>query len=890
MKLFRAQVLAGLVLVLSVVGGAALLASPVSTSRATASSTATKLVNDSSPSPSATSAAVTAGASDGSSPDSRELGDGRQLRCGKGGVFCAGAATGDITPPITSPQWAYTARNCAEASAADAGSHLAPDGTPDPMNHMEEGQAWLLKGGPTCVSNRVNGNVDLYSKEWPSTIGTFGRLQANTWILDDGKGQKVAIIQADLGGIPGELHSYVASQVAALGIDRAHLLISATHDHGAVGGMWLGQGYALLGGDEYDPRVFTAVGTGMVNAIKEANRKLTPARMAYGFGSIPNANHNRDTGSQSLDPEFKLNLGDPTSAPRLMVMRIDTVKGLPLGVISNYANHGVIVGALNLYFAGDNQGSTTRMVARGIEADARARGVKFPAGWKVVDSLINGAVGDITPMADSGNWPDSTFTTYGDSHEYDDPSFKEFAAMENAGTRQAPEALRVWRTLGNKLSSDVTLDARLDFVCMCSQTVPDDPFDPFSHAPYVPANDDPAYNKVSTNGVLGGGGISDLPGQANDAVKSLPGPLSSLLGGPCDSPLNCFSRTVVPAHHLERPTLTATAGVTPYNARVQVIRINDLALAGMPGEPTIEMGRRVERSILKAAPNLFHNALTIGLANDYISYFPTIQEYESYHYESSFSLFGQQTGNVLKARLVHLAQLMQGNQPVEPCTTDTTRACVQPPDQLVPTLRPEPLTPDLNAGTIESQPTSISRFGATSFAWIGGGPGAEWNQAQPMVLLQAGDGHGGWQTVFTDLDTELLVHYEKIQGLNHWKAMFDVTKDFAPGSYRFHVTGNYATGPSATAPYTIDSGTFQVVPYSGLKVVRTSPGNFEVEYPAPVAGVTYRYRDKLASTATVNGQYPAVFHLNPGQSLVIPAGGIVDSWGNTNAAAVTVTA
>ena len=164
------------------------------------------------------------------------------------GVFCAGAATGDITPPITSPQWAYTARNCPEATAVDVAGNTA-----DPQNHVEEGQAYLLKGGPHCVAGKIAPDTDLYSKSWPGTEGTFGRLQANTYVLDDGRGNRVAIIQADLGGIPGELHTYVANHIPGLGIDQAHLLISATHDHGSVGGMWLGAGYAALGGDEYDP-------------------------------------------------------------------------------------------------------------------------------------------------------------------------------------------------------------------------------------------------------------------------------------------------------------------------------------------------------------------------------------------------------------------------------------------------------------------------------------------------------------------------------------------------------------------------------------------------------------------------------------------------------------
>jgi neutral ceramidase len=799
-------------------------------------------------------------------------GSGRPKRCGRGGVFCAGAATGDITPPITSPQWAYTARNCPEATAVDLSGH-----TQDPQNHIEEGQVYLLHGGPSCVAGKVSPDTDLYAKTWPPTDGTFGRLQANAYVLDDGKGQRIAIVQADLGGIPGELHTFVAKAIASMGIDQSHLLISATHDHGSVGGMWIGQGYALLGGDEYDPRVFDAVGTGIVTAITQANLRLTPARMAYGFGSVNNANHNRDTGSWSLDPEAKL--GDTTNAPRLMVMRIDTTDGVPLGVISNYANHGVIHGTFNYYYSGDNQGSTTRMASRGIRAAAAAAGVKFPAGWTVVDSMINGAVGDITPVADDGGWPDSSFQTWGDASSFDDPNYMQFARMENGGMRQAPEAVRVWQSLGRSLSDDVTLDARFDYVCFCAQQVPDDPFDPYSHVPYVPANDDPAYDRVSVQAVLGGGGISDAP--------TLPGlPVTPPYpSGPCG--LNCFPTTVVPSHHLERPTLMASAGVSPYNARVQVLRINDLALAGMPGEPTIEMGRRIERSILKAAPNIFHNALTIGLANDYVSYFPTIQEYEAYHYEGSFSLFGQQTGNVLKARLVHLAQLMQGGQPVEACTID--RACVTPPDTSFLALTPEPLVPDLNAGTVEAQPTpSMQRFGGTNFQWVGGGPGAEWNQGQPMVQVQSLVG-GAWTTVASDMDTEVLLHYVKNGGLNHWEAFLDTTKDWPAGSYRFHVTGHYATGPATKAPYTLDSATFAIIPFANLQLVKVGTGNFEVQYPAPSPGITYRYREKLAVTATVNGTYPADFHLAPGQTLVIPVGGIRDAYGNYNGAPITVT-
>ena len=72
------------------------------------------------------------------------------------------------------------------------------------------------------------------------------------------------------------------------------------------------------------------------------------------------------------------------------------------------------------------------------------------------------------------------------------PPFGQFAKMENGGDRQTPEALRLWRDLGSKLTSDVTLDARMDFVCWCGQGVENDPYDPY---------DDPAYDPLASCGV-----------------------------------------------------------------------------------------------------------------------------------------------------------------------------------------------------------------------------------------------------------------------------------------------------------------------------------------------------------------------------------------------------
>lgn len=787
----------------------------------------------------------------------------RGAECRAGGVFCAGSATADITPPVTSPMWGYTFRHCAVTDPVDAVAHVggvsgAPLVYPD---HIEEAVAWALGGGTPCASNKLAPDTDLYAKTFPPSEGTFGRLQANAFVLADSGGAKVAVVQVDLGGLPGEVHEAVAKRIQPLtGIDREHLLISATHTHGGPGGIFQYQGYALLGGDEFDPRIYEAVVGGITRAVVEAYARLRPAKLAVGEGSVPSGNGNRGGTAWAKNPEAQGADGavPPRNAPRLLVVRVDTTDGVPLGVITNYANHGVIHGTFDLYLSGDNQGTTTRTVARGIRQEAEGAGVVFPAGWEVVDALTNGATGDITPRCDTG-W---TYTQYG---KFEIP-FEEFACMENAATRQAPEALRVWRELAASLSSDVTLDARFDWVCFCGQQVPDDPYDPYDHGSWVPANDDPDYFGTSVQAILGGDDGQPWPA------------------------------TVFPAHHREKPRLIGTQ-TNPSVARIQLMRIGRLALASMPGEPTIQMGRRVERSVKAVLGDLVDRVVTVGLANDYDSYMATIHEYEAYRYEGGFSLFGQQTGNLLKWRLVQLAERMRWGEPVPPCTLD--RGCVPHPDTTATAARPAPLAPDVRVGEVLRQPANVERFAGTRFAWIGGGPGAEWSPDDPIVELQRQEGTA-WVTVASDLDTEIPLHYDKWAGVHNWTAFFDPTKDSTPGTYRFFVTGHLGARPGVRAPYTLASASFEVSKSSRLAIVQqgtVTPKAFAVQYPAPDPAANYRYRERVAATATVAGILtradgtvaavilPATFSLAPGDSLAVAAGGVADAHGNTNAEA-----
>src|SRR3954462_3641996 len=268
----------------------------------------------------------------------------------------AGAASADITAPVGTPMFAYTAR-----------SKLA--------NPSHLGEAPELFADP---------DPNLYAKTFVASRGIHMRILSRALVLQQGT-TKLALVQADLGGLPYALTQSVLERIRPTGIDGDHLLLSATHTHSSTGPIWPADnlGYAALGGDFFDPRIFELTAQGIAEAILRADRRLQPARAGVATVQVHDASRNREP-----DP-FKRNKDLATSPdsinPDLTVLRLDDRRGRPLGLWSNFAVHPTSFGDGNLDFSGDNAGVAARLA----EAKTGA-----------VDVWTNAAEGDASPNGD----------------------------------------------------------------------------------------------------------------------------------------------------------------------------------------------------------------------------------------------------------------------------------------------------------------------------------------------------------------------------------------------------------------------------------------------------------------------------------------------------------
>jgi neutral ceramidase len=323
----------------------------------------------------------------------------------------AGAGQADITPPIGTPMFAFT----------DRSRVFNPENNTDLLDVL------------------ADPDTGLHAKTFVGSTGIHTRLRARAVVIER-NGVPFALVQADIGGLPYSLTQAVGDRVRSTGISQDRLLISATHTHSAHGAIWPNEdnlGYGFVGGDIYDERSWNATVDGITSAILRAYANLESARVGIGRTELRGASSNR------ASEAFALNANKPAEMidPELNVIRVDSAKGRPLAVWSNFAVHATSFGGGNRLFSGDNPGYTERIVESAI-------------GKGVVNVWTNGNEGDIAP---SGG-PDRI----GDEALQHVPSSA--ASAHRTGARVAEGILRAWKDAGEHMRGDLAIEARQSFL------------------------------------------------------------------------------------------------------------------------------------------------------------------------------------------------------------------------------------------------------------------------------------------------------------------------------------------------------------------------------------------------------------------------------------------
>jgi hypothetical protein len=679
------------------------------------------------------------------------------------------------------------------------------------------------------------------------STGQHTRLFARVIVLERG-GKKVALMAADLGGIAGGALKAAAEMNKDRGFSEKNVILSASHTHASPTGWFNFGAYntVFMTAEQptefntaADPQLYAFMVRRFALALRRADDDLAPARLGWATGRLTGITRNRSIEAHLANHGIEEEFGEGSVAqdpkgyphtidPEVTVLRVDKLgpgktrmrRPTPIGMWSTFADHGTVNKYTFHYYNRDHHGSATHVVERRIR-----RSTHVPRTQEVVNAYGNTDEGDQSAGLDRGG-----------------P-----AAADFVGRVEARVMMQTWRRAGKDMTRRPQLDSRWTRVCFCGQDTDAGPVD-----------SEPAI------------GLPLLTGSEEGR-----GPL--------------YDETHVPFEGRRKPVPFGPQGYkigvaadtdNPKAVPLVAMRVRDKVVVTIPGEMTVGMGERVRAAVRAAgASGGVRSAVISGLANEFLQYFTTPEEYDRQHYEGGSMLYGRAASNLLKMSLVDLTKALTAGKPAPAAYPYDPRNGM--------TADAEPFGPGAGSAAITGQPSDITRLKRAAVRWRGGPRGLDRPLDRSFVSVERRT-KKGWKTVDDDLGLRVLW---EVDDDGNYRALWEAHRSATTGTFRFRITGNR---------YGLVSKTFEVARSRSL-VVRRVGGKAAVKlsYPPPVPEVdlTYRPPVKYGTVAFMVGgkqrvvrSRTGVFGVSAsgGERVVVPAGAARDRWGNTNAKALVV--
>lgn len=723
---------------------------------------------------------------------------------------------------------------------------------------QDAGAAATLRAGvgKADITPRTGYYLGGWTRADRTAQGQHTRLFARALVLQRGE-RKVALVQVDLFMIPAGMVKHVGDRLADAGLSEQNILISASHTHSGPGGYANFPSlntaapstetatdpfsfFGLINPQQADPQLYRFLTEQITAAIRRADRDLGPAAAGWGSSRILGLTQNRSIEAHLANHGILLERGEGTEShdpggyahtidPDVNVLRVDKVAGrkrkrVPIGAWSTFADHGTVTKSTFEFYNADHHASALRV----FEEEVRRKG-RVPRSQEVLNVYGNSDEGDMS----------AGLTRHGP------------AASDEVGRVEAAAMLRAWTRAGSRLSRTPEIDVRWTRICFCGQET--------------------EGGRVADKPEVG---IPFLTGSEEER-----GPLFDLTRQHFEGRRSAVS--LGPHGHKIYPP---GASNVPTAVPLLAVRVGPRLIVSVPGEGTKEVGARIKQDVERAVTGAgIERVVVSGLANDFILYFTTPEEYARQHYEGGNTHFGTYSSNLLKAELARLAgALVRGEPAPAPAPFDPTNGVT--PDG-------PPYAAGADTGTVLEQPqAAYARLGHAALAWQGGEQGLDRPVDEAFVIAER---RAGRHWVRADDDLGLAMLWE-VDDAGRYHARWEIPLRAPLGTYRFVIRAKR---------YRLVSTAFDVEPSRDLTVreVAAAPGRVAVAlgYPEPrrdvdltarpetVDGGTVRFRvgDKLVRVSRRRGGTFSV-RVPDGAPVAVQAGGAADRYRNTNSAPV----
>ena len=666
-------------------------------------------------------------------------------------------------------------------------------------------------------------------------LGVNTRLYARAIVMAEG-GHKVAFVVEDLNGVAGGVLQDALQLVADPALTEQTVLVSATHTHAGPSGYWNFSAYNTVFPTMGTPTAQNVAGARddmlysfevrqLAAAIRAANADLAPGAAAWAHRDLVGLTMNRSLEAHLANFGIQEGYGtgtvdqDPAGYLGTIDPAVDVLRFDKL-----VGGRDVPVGVWSSFA---NHGTVNKSTFTVYNGDHQA------SADRAVESAIraSGAVPAAQDVVSAFANADEGDQTSGIRHSGP-------ADAERIGNVEAHVLLDAWTEAGNSLSTDLPMDMRWTRIPLSGAA---------TSAGHVLGTDPVTGLSLFTGSEEGRGGLYDITGYVGTNFEGLHTPADNPVDGQGDK---IEVRTALPSMSTSFPR------VLP----ITMLRLGDRLVATIPGEMTVAMAQRVRAAVLRAASALPVRRVVIdGLTNEYMQYFTTPQEYEAQHYEGGSTLWGEYQSYAVLDGLVSLTTaLASGAAAPAPADDDARNGVTVGPGAT-------PFPTGAASATITSQPATTQRLARSELSWQGATMGADMPLGRPFVTARRLQ-NGSWVPVADDLGLEVVW---RVDDSGRYTAQWEVPLDVPAGNYDMVVTANH---------YTLTSTPFNVVPSTRL-VLGSANTQVHVGYPAAVENVDITARPVSVSGGSFSGRSFSGATIN---ATIVPAGGVLDAFGNCN--------
>jgi len=619
-----------------------------------------------------------------------------------------------------------------------------------------------------------------YGKADQVTAGIHTRLRTRAFVIvDPAADRRLVLSVSDLPLMFDSVHREVLRRLAVTHgplYDASNVMLTVTHTHCGPGGYSHHRLYNMTT-HGFHPATFGAIVDGIVEAIDAAHDDLSPSTLTLAHGELHGASVNRSPQSFARNPEEDRAQFPQQVDPQTTLLRVER-HGELVGAVNWFATHGTSMTNRNRLISGDNKGYAAyhwERVVHGVDYLA-----EHQPGFIAAFAQTN--TGDMSPNLDRGPGRG--------------PTDDEFENTRIIGRRQAEAAAALVAAPGEELTGG--LDARMVHVDLSDVTVRPE----FTGDGRVHRTTSAMGGAAAMAGTDEGPGFPGFRQGSNPLVDAVSRLAYSLSAGLRDT--QAPKGIVLPGGALNRWT-----GLVQERVPVQLLRIGQLYLIGIPGEVTIVAGLRMRRAVAEVVGAPLHRVLVAGYANAYIHYVTTPEEYDAQRYEGGSTLFGRWEAPALTQIAVELAMAMRDGQAVDPGGP--------PPDNAGRVRHVAAPGPDRRPGAgfgavlVDVRPR-YRPGDQVRAVFAGADPNHDLHRGGTYLLVEEHVG-GDWRRVADDGDWSTKFHCSKA-GRDGWRVTvtWDVPADAAPGSFRIRYLGDALDAGGRLSPFTGTTGVFAVDP------------------------------------------------------------------------------